>query len=148
MKLGDSVRLLVEQPGSEHVGEQVVVPVPVRRSSSGDDEQVRSIEPLQRGLPAAARCHRIAERSGEPVEHGGLQQEVADVAGLMFEHLLGEVVDDEAVVAGEVLDEAGDVVPPLHRQRRQLSAAIHPSVRASRTSTSPAARSSPIASLR
>ena len=40
--------------------------------------------------------------------------------GLALQHLLGQVVDDVAVVAGEPRDEAGDVVAALHRQRRQL----------------------------
>ena len=40
--------------------------------------------------------------------------------GLALQDLLDQVVDDEAVVAGESGDEAGDVVTSLHRQRGQL----------------------------
>ena len=40
--------------------------------------------------------------------------------GLALQHLLDQVVDDVPVVAGEAGDEAGDVVSPLHRERRQL----------------------------
>ena len=43
-----------------------------------------------------------------------------DPVGLPSQHLLDQVVDDVAVVAGEAGDEAGDVVAALHRQRRQL----------------------------
>ena len=63
---------------------------------------------------------RVAQRAGEPIQHGSLQQEAAHLVGLTLEHFLDEVVDDEAVVAGEVVDERGDVVTPLHRQRREL----------------------------
>ena len=40
--------------------------------------------------------------------------------GLALQDLLDQVVDDVAVVPGEAGDEAGDVVSPLHRERRQL----------------------------
>ena len=40
--------------------------------------------------------------------------------GLALQHLLGQVVDDVAVVPGEAGDEPGGVVASLHRQRRQL----------------------------
>ena len=40
--------------------------------------------------------------------------------GLALQDLLDQVVDDVPVVPGEAGDEAGDVVSPLHRERRQL----------------------------
>ena len=40
--------------------------------------------------------------------------------GLALQDLLGEVVDDVPVIPGEARDEAGDIVSPLHRERRQL----------------------------
>ena len=51
----------------------------------------------------------VAQRPGEPVEDGGAEQEVADLARLPGQHLVGQVVDDEPVAAGERLDEAGDL---------------------------------------
>ena len=50
----------------------------------------------------------------------GLQQEGLDTIGLTLQHLLDEVVDDVTIIAREAGDEAGHVVSPLHRQRRQL----------------------------
>ena len=47
-------------------------------------------------------------------------RKLPDAFGLTLQHLLDQVVDDVAVVAGEAGDEAGDVVAPLHRERRQL----------------------------
>ena len=43
-------------------------------------------------------------------------RKLANIVGLTLPDLLDQVVDDVAVVAGEVGDEAGDVVSPLHRQ--------------------------------
>ena len=40
-------------------------------------------------------------------EHRGVEQEPANVVGLAVEHLLDQVVQDEAVAAGERVDEAG-----------------------------------------
>ena len=120
VQLADPLGLLVEQPGPEHVGEEVVVAVPVPAIVERDEEEVRPIEPLEHRLPAAAAGDGVAQRPGEPIEDRGLEQEVADLVGLALEHLLGEVVDDEAVVAGEVLDEPADVVAALHRQRGEL----------------------------
>ena len=43
-----------------------------------------------------------------------------DIRGLAGKDLLGQVVDDVAVVTGEPGDEGGGVVAALHRERRQL----------------------------
>jgi len=45
-----------------------------------------------------------------------------------MQDLFDQVVDDVAVVPREARDEAGDIVAPLQRERRQLEAAIQPSV--------------------
>ena len=71
-------------------------------------------------LPPSPSGDGVAQRAGEPFEDRGLEQEVADVGGLAGEHLLGEVVDDVAVVAGETGDERAGVLAALHRQRGQL----------------------------
>ena len=49
-----------------------------------------------------------------------LEQEAPHLGALAVEHLPDEVVEDEAVVAGELGDEAGDVLSALHRERREL----------------------------
>ena len=120
MQLVDSLGLLVQQSRPQHVGEEVVVAVPEAAIVERDEEEVGPIEPLEHRLPAAATGHGIAQRSGEPVHDRGLEQEAPDFIGLALEHLLGEVVDDEAVVAGEARDEPAGVVAALHRQRGEL----------------------------
>ena len=120
VQLRDAVGLLVEQARPQHVGEQVVVAIPLAPVVERDEEQVRPIERLQHGLAAVLAGDGIAQRAAQPVQDRGLQQEAPDVLGLALQDLLDQVVDDVAVVPGEAGDEAGDVVAPLHRERRQL----------------------------
>jgi hypothetical protein len=56
----------------------------------------------------------------EPLQDGGREQEVTDGLSLALEDLLGQVVDDVAVVTGEAGNEPGHVLPPLNGQGRQL----------------------------
>src|SRR5438445_8706529 len=49
-----------------------------------------------------------------------LQQEAPYLRGLTLKDLLRQVVDDVTVIAREGPDEASNVVPALHRERRQL----------------------------
>ena len=49
-----------------------------------------------------------------------MQQEAPDLVRLAVEHLVDEVVDDEAVVTGEAGDEPGDVVTALQREGGEL----------------------------
>ena len=113
-------RVLGEEPGPEHVGEEVVVPVPAATVVERDEEEVRPVEPFDHGGAVGATGHRVAGLGGEPIEDRRVEQERADLLGLVLEHLLGEEVDDEAVVAGEAGDEVGGVDAPLHRERGEL----------------------------
>jgi hypothetical protein len=65
---------------------------------------------------------RVAQRAGHPVQHGRVEQELAQVVGLVPEDLLDEVVEDEPVAAGESVDELGGTVVSAHRQPSQLKA--------------------------
>ena len=120
VQLGDPTRLLPEQLRAEHVGEQVVVAVPLPVVVERDEEQVGPLERDQPRRPPGLAGDGIAQRAGEPLEDGRLQQEVAHVGGLAREDLLGEVVHDEAVVAGEPGDDRAGVVAVLQGQAGQL----------------------------
>ena len=100
--------------------------------------------------PASAPTSAVpatASHSGprEPPEDRGAQQELAALRGLAVEHLGGEVVHHQPVVAREVGDEA-----PARRRGRAATGppgrgpAAQPSVRARRAATSASARSWPI----
>src|SRR6185369_17331023 len=71
------------------------------------DEQVPVLEDLQplAAVVVAGEC--VAQRSSQLREHRGVEEEPANVLGLAVEHLLDQVVQDEAVAAGERVDEAG-----------------------------------------
>ena len=120
VQVPDPVGLLVQQVRLQDVGEQVVVAVPAPAVVERHQEQVGPVEGLQHRLAVVLAGDGVAQRAAQPAQDRGLQQEAPDLLGLTLQHLLGQVVDDVAVVPGEARDEAGDVVPALHRQRRQL----------------------------
>ena len=66
-----------------------------------------------------AAGERVRELTADAVDEAGAQQELAHLGGLEREHLLGEVVADRAVVAGELRQEALRVGRVERRHRRQ-----------------------------
>jgi hypothetical protein len=73
-------------------------------------EQACPLGLLQQGLAAGAAGDRVAQRTGQPVQHRGLQQEGAQLLILAVEHLLGQEVQHVAVAAGERRHEAGHIL--------------------------------------
>ena len=120
VQLGHVAGPLVEQMSLQDVAEQVVVAVPAAVVVERDEEQVLPVQRWQHGPPVGPAGDRVAERAGEPVQDRGLEQEGAHVRRLAVEHLVGEVVDDESVVAGEARDEPGPVVSVLQGQGGEL----------------------------
>ena len=116
----DAVGLLVLEARPEHVGEELVIAIPLAAVVERDQEQVCAIERLKHRLAARLTGHGIAQRACQPVQDRRVQQEAPDLLGLTVQDLLDEIVDDVAVVPGESRDEAGDVVSALDRERRQL----------------------------
>ena len=98
-----------EQASVQDVGEQVVVAVPGALPVERDKKEVAALEVLQHPGAVGATGDSVTQRTGESVEDGGAEQEVADLCGLSGKNLVGEVVDDEPVAAGERLDEASDL---------------------------------------
>ena len=101
VQLGDVVGLLVQQARPQHVGEEMVIAIPLAAVVERDQEQVPSLQRLQHGLAAVLAGDGIAQWAAQPVQDGGLQQEAADILGLALQDLLDQVVDDVAVVPGE-----------------------------------------------
>ena len=81
MELDGCVGLLLEESCAQHVGEEVVVPVPLAPVVERDHEQVLAVERFERGLASGLAGHRVAERTLQPVEDRRLQQELTDVSG-------------------------------------------------------------------
>ena len=135
MQVWDVAGSFVEQVRVQDVSEEVVVAVPAPVVVERDEEQVRSVHGLEHRSatpvadPLRYAADRVAQRAGEPIEDRGVEQEAAYVVGLPTEDLVGEVVDDEPVVASEPGDEACPVVAVAQREGRQLEGG-DPSLRA------------------
>ena len=63
------VRLLAEHPRPQHVGEQVVVAVPLPPVVQGDDEQVGALQRHEHLAAVVAAGDGVTQRPGEPVEN-------------------------------------------------------------------------------
>ena len=72
--------------------------------------------------PSLPRVDGVAERGREAGQDRRVEQELAHRLRLAGEHLVGEVVEDEAVAAGELRDEPLDVPPPGEREGGHLEA--------------------------
>ena len=114
------LRLLAEQARPQHVGEQVVVAVPLPPVVQRDDEQVGALQGHDHLATVGAAGDGVTQRSGEPVQNRGLQQEAANRVRLVRQHFLDQVVDEVPVVAGEPGDEAARILAPLQGERGEL----------------------------
>src|SRR5688500_10367484 len=90
----DLVRVVGKEARAENVGEQVVVAVPGAVRVERNEEEVAALEVLEHAGAVGTAGDGVAERTGEPVEHSGAEQEVADLARLSGKDLVGQVVDD------------------------------------------------------
>ena len=125
VQLGDLLRRQVPlEPVPQQVAEELVIAVPVPFVVEGDDEQVGALDGRQRLLAGAGRGLEdgIAEWPAQAVEDGGAQQEGPDLGRLPLQDLLEQVVQHEAVAAGERADEPGRVGDPLDGDGRHLQA--------------------------
>ena len=126
MQFGHTLGLFVQQARVQYVGKELVIAVPLATVVERGQEQVSTIQGIEHGFATVLARDVVAEWSGQPAQDGGLQQEGLDLVGLALHHLLHQVVDDVAVIAGEARDEAGEVVPSLHRERRELESGDPP----------------------
>lgn len=121
VELGHLVGALAAQVCAQHVSEEVVVAEPPAMLVERDHEEVFALQQLEHRLPSTRFAgHRLAQRCGETLEDGGVEQEAADGVGLPGQDLVDEVVDDETVVPGEPVDEPGGAGTVPQGQRREL----------------------------
>ena len=80
----------------------------------------RALQGLQAGLAPRLASDGLAQRTIQALEDGCLEQEGAHMLGLALQNLFNQVIHDIAVIAGEGLDEPGNIVLTLHRKRGQL----------------------------
>ncbi len=118
----DSFWLALMQMRPQDVGEEMVIAIPLPGVIEGDDEQVAALQEAQPVLCIVAAGDGIAQRSAQPVEDAGLQQKVADAVWQSSDDFVDQIVEDEAMTAGEGFDEGRGVITALHRERGELQA--------------------------
>ena len=106
----DPVGFQRAQAGPERLGEQVMVAIPASFAVERDDEQVLPLQVVEQPLTVGSIGQRVAQVGGEQIEHRRLEQEPAHAGRLPVQDLLDQIVQDEAVAAGEGVDESGDVL--------------------------------------
>ena len=107
---------------AQQLCKEVVVAIPAPFVVQGDEEQIGALEAAP-GSPGRSRGRRTAsQRAAQAVENGCVEQERLHALGLPVQDFFDEIVQDEAVAAGERLDEAGEILLPLHGERGQLQA--------------------------
>src|SRR5919112_1892277 len=114
--------LLRHQMRTENFGEEVMVTIPLASVIQRHNEEVAPLESLQHHSGVLLVGDGIAQRATQPVENGGLEQEIPDTFGLALQDLFDQIVQYVAVVSSESPDEPGNVLPPSHRERGQLQA--------------------------
>jgi len=98
------LRLVAAQLGPEHLRQQAVVAVPLVRAVQANDEGVGPCEVPQRPGRSGLREDGIAQRSGEPIEHGRAPQEGHLLGREVREQRVGHVVRHDPIVAAEPCD--------------------------------------------
>ena len=117
MQLGHPCGQLMRKAVTEQGGEQMVVAPPSPHLVQRHHKQVCPLQRLQQRLTAAPAGDRVAQRATQPVQHRGLQHEEHGLLGLAGQHLLGQVIEHEAVAAGERRNEPDGIGVALQRQR-------------------------------
>ena len=122
VQIGAQARMRLVQPRSQELEEQAVVAEPAPAPVEADDQRALVLEVPERPPAVVPARERVRQLTADAVDHARPQQELADLRGLQREHLLGQVVADRAVVAGELGEEAIRVGRSDGRHRRQPQA--------------------------
>jgi hypothetical protein len=101
VETGDLVGVAPSQVLPQEVGEQPVVTEPAPVVVERKEEEVLALQALQHRLPAVVPGDRVAERAAQPVEDGGPEQEPPDIVGQRGEHLVAQIIRDEAMPAAD-----------------------------------------------
>ncbi|WP_292825666.1 hypothetical protein [Microbacterium sp.] len=111
---------------AQQIGEEVMVAKSPVRSPRMHQEQRAPCQEIQHlgTVPVTRDC--VAQIGVQPLQHRSAQQEAADARLEIIEHLLGQVVGDESVATGELVDEGVRVGYPLQRDPGQLQTRCPP----------------------
>ena len=81
----------------------------------GDEEQLAALHLVEEGTRVTALTDGVAERRREPIEHRDVEEEVADLGFEPVEHLRHQVVRQQSVVTGELVDQRLRIAPAPQR---------------------------------
>src|SRR5689334_8020385 len=98
----------------EDFGKEAVIAVPVASAIQRNDKEVAPLQGCEAHLALLLAGDGIAQLSIQPVENGGLEQEVADAFVLTLQDFFYEIVRDVPVIPGERTDEGVNVLISLH----------------------------------
>src|SRR5580693_1111343 len=113
-------RLGPGQLAAKHLSEQMVIAVPLTVVVKRYEEDVLALEDVNDLCRVTGPGDGVAKGRAEPVQDGRPREELPDVARLPAEHLFGEKVDDEPVVAGELADKGTWRGMTAERERREI----------------------------
>ena len=113
-------RQLALEMVSQDGGEEAVEAVPAPRVVERQQEQLLALQPLEQRRTILAAGDGVAERGGQALENRRPQEERPHGRGLPRQHLLRQVIDDEAVAAAEGGDRRAGIGVIAQRQRGQL----------------------------
>ena len=100
--------------------EQVVEAIPPTMCVERHQELVGALEVVQYPGRIVYLQGEVAQRRREPFEQGDADDEVAELRRQTAQHLFGEVVAEEPVIATELVHERIGVFPPTQRHGRQV----------------------------
>src|SRR3954469_595517 len=103
---GHQVGLAALEFVEQELGEELMVAVPLALLVQRNHEQVGAGELAQESGGTLPARHRVAERTRQPPQYRGLEQEPPDVLGETGKDLLSEEADDVAVGTPERFDES------------------------------------------
>jgi hypothetical protein len=115
MQHRDQGRLAGAKLQPQQVGEQLMVAIPLAAVVQRHHKQVRRLQlAQQRGRPSGLE-HGVAQRTGQPLQHRGPQQEPPQLRWLALQHLDDQIVGHMAVTAGESGDEPAGILAAAQR---------------------------------
>ena len=102
----DLLNMIAPQERVQDFGEQVLVAKPLTLVIQWNQEQVLLADFGQRLPTGRIVNHCLAQRPTEALQDGSLQQEFTLVFGQGIQDFFGQVIQDELVSPGELLDKA------------------------------------------
>ena len=120
MQLRLGVRRFNSQAMLQQIGEEAVIAIPLARRIERDDEEIGVLQRRQQGAAVTPIGHGITQGRREPIEDGGLQQEVLHVGRLALKDFVDEVIQNIAIAAGKRLNQLPGVGVTAQRQGQQL----------------------------